>query len=276
MKLLKSLGTVGKAAKKCAPTLLSIAGAGGVVLTGIEAARAGYADAQLDQIASVHGNEDKPSRARRKIKTYAKPVIFGAVSVGCILTGDRLHARRYAALGAAASVIQGRYDNLRESMRLVNGYTEYPDGSRKDITEPGAMEQLQRQRADSVTAVGMLNYCRAHGIEPEDTHTGNKLWYEPISRTYFLASEDHVTNAEYHANRNFKLRGEEPFSEFLRFLELKAGDQPGYDMLHWDDYEGETYYGYQWIDFVHLIKQLQDGPDYTQIFYPFEPHLSEK
>lgn len=276
MNLLKSLAVIGKTAKKCAPTILSVAGAAGVAVTGVAAAKAGYEDAKND--IEQNGKttpEAGEEKIKRKIKTYAKPILFGAASVGCILAGDRLHAKRYMALGAAAGIIQERYDRLQEYLKTCNGYTEIGD-KRVNYTEPGQLEGVTRAKANASTAEDIFKYCREHSIEPEDTHTGENLWYEPISKTYFLASEAHVERAFSLANRLFKAKGEVTMSDVLRYLELSAANKPGYDLLHWNEYEGETFYGYDWIDVTYLKKELYDGPEYTQIFYLFDPHLGEK
>lgn len=271
-----SFKTLAKVAKKSAPTILSIAGAGGVVATGVAAAKAGYKDGRVESDFAA-SFEPLREKAKRKIKTYLKPALIGAASIGCIVAGDRLHMRRYAALGAAASVIQNRYDSLRHYLTNCNGYTENPDGTHAaEYKNRGELEKISRGKADMDNAMIVHRYLSEHGIEPYNTHTGDELWYEPITKVYFLASEKHVNDAEYMLNRNFKLRGNCPFSEWLRFLGLPEAKDPEYELIHWDDYEGEAFYGYMWIDFVHVRATLPDGPDYIQIFYPFEPHLGEK
>ena len=273
MGITKTLGMVGKAARKYTPTILSVAGAAGVVATGVSAAKAGYNDRVLDE--SFVDTEPKNDRVKRKIRTYAKPVIFGAASIGCILAGDRIHAKRYAALGAAASVIQDRYDRLSKQLRMSKIANRDEDGNLIE-GKAGAADAGLRGDMDANEAERIYLQCQEAGIHPYDTHSGNDLWYESFSKTWFFASEKHVDDAGYNLNRNFHLRGESPFSEYLRFLELPVGDHPMYDKFHWNLYEGEVYYGYSWVDFMYAKKRLANGLEYTQIFYPFEPHLGEE
>lgn len=281
MNLLKTFAVIGKTAKKCAPTILSVAGAAGVAVTGIAAAKAGYEDANCDSISWYRANygakisETPEERRKRKIKTYAKPVIFGVASMGCILAGDRLHAKRYMALGAAAGIIQERYDRLQAYLKTCKGYRE-EDGERKDYETPGHLEKMTRFSADSMAADDIFKYCKEHGIEPEDTHTGDQLWYEPLSKTYFLASEGHVERAFSLANKALKTTGEATLMDLLKYLELRGAEQPGYDLYHWNEYEGDAFYGYDWIEPRFIHKKLHDGPEFIQIFYPVEPHLGEK
>ena len=236
MNFLTPIRTLGKFAIKHGPTLMAVGAAGGVVATGVTAAEAG---ARYQETG--------------KKTEFVKPVVIGATTIAGIFMSDRLHVRRYTALAGAASVIQNNYDRFRSA-----------------LADDHVREEVNEQKAEDI-----WKRCQKNGIKPVDTHTGNKLWFEPISMQWFLASEQHVTEAEYHTNRNFQLKGDIPFNEFLSFLELDDKNL-SFEQLGWDIYLGETYYGYQWIDFVHKDKKLMDGTEYTEIFYPFEPHLGEK
>ena len=248
---------LGRLGRKVAPTACAVGGAIGVVATGYSAAKAGK---EVGAYEAVNG----PMPVKKKIRTYAKPAILGATSIALIFTGDRIHAHRYAALGAAANLIQNNYDSYREAAKSVCGNGEKWDDS------------LIREKKNEVESNAIWELCKKNGIKPIDTHTGTELWYEPISQTWFLSSEDHVKDVFYHINRNFQLKSEITFNEYLRFLGLPS-DSPGFELIHWDHYEGETIYGYEWIDFnIQDDLKLRDGTPYKGIFYPFEPHLSEK
>ena len=230
---------LGKIGRKVAPTAFAVAGGVGVVATGVTAAKAGL----------------RYQETKNK-KVFIKPVVTGVATIACIFTGDRLHAKRYAALAGAASVVERNFRDYR------------------DIYAPD-VDNVARNEVNEKRAEDIWKRCQQNGIKPVDTHTGNDLWFEPESMTWFLASEGHVKDAAYHTNRNFKLRGSEPFNEWLKFLGL-PDDDLSFEMLGWYDYEGEAYYGYTWIDFELKPKELRDGTKYTEIFYPFGPHLTEK
>ena len=235
MNFLTPIRTLGKFAIKHGPTLMAVGAAGGVVATGVTAAEAGARYQETGKKAE-----------------FVKPVIIGATTIAGIFMSDRLHVRRYTALAGAASVIQDNYNRYRNA---------FPDG----------MDEVNSQKA-----MDIWEKCKRNGINKVvDTHTGNELWFEPESKTWFLASEDHVKDACYHTNRNFKLRHYEPFNEWLRFLNL-PDDDLSFELLGWYEYEGKVYYGYTWIDFEFKDKALPDGTAYKEISYPFGPHLSEK
>lgn len=238
MNLLTPLRTLGKFTIRHAPTICSVAAAGGVVATGVTAAQAG---------AEYQETKDK--------KVFIKPVVTGVATIACIFTGDRLHAKRYAALAGAASVVQRQYDKYINAME--------PD-----------IDPLVREDRDDYSANDIWTKCQKNGISPTDTHSGEKLWYEPISEQFFLASSDHVTDAVNHMIETFDCCGYYSFSELLRSLEIKT--KPGFEKLIWDHDLGEAFYGYSQIQVGLKDKKLRDGTEYTQLHYTYDPHLDER
>ena len=238
MNLLTPLRTLGKFSIEHAPTICSVAAAGGVVATGVTAAQAG---------AEYQETKNK--------KVFIKPVVTGVAAIACIFTGDRLHAKRYAALAGAASVVQRQYDKYINAME--------PD-----------IDPLVREDRDDYSANDIWTKCQKNGISPTDTHSGEKLWYEPISEQFFLASSDHVTDAVNHMIETFDCCGYYSFSELLRSLEIKT--KPGFEKLIWDHDLGEAFYGYSQIQVGLKDKKLRDGTEYTQLHYTYDPHLDER
>lgn len=76
--------------------------------------------------------------------------------------------------------------------------------------------------------------------------------------------------AEYHLNRNFILRGYVSVNDFLDFLKLEhtaSGDKDG-----WEEFAGEAFYGYRWVDFEHRHYTTDDGLSVCAIETPFYCH----
>lgn len=238
MTITRAITLLGKWGRKVAPTALAIAGSAGVIVTGISAAKAGM---------KYEKTKDK--------RVFIKPVITGAVTITCILTGDRMHVRRNAAIAGAASIVQRQYDKYVNAME--------PD-----------IDPLVRDDRDMYTAEDIWRKCQKNGIQPIDTHTGTKLWFEPISEQFFLASTDHVTDAINKIVDDFDGSGYAIAGEFIRYLELPV--KPGFNSLIWDRDLGETFYGYSTIQIGMRDKKLRDGTEYTQIYYVRDPHLSDK
>ena len=243
------------------PTICSIGGAVGVVATTVEAVNAGREDAENDR--ELAQNETKKERRKRKIRTYAKTAIKGAATIGGIMLADRLHVRKYTKLALVAG-------------RIAQNHLEYKAAAREILGKDG--EQKIEEKKCENKAEEVYKKCLEQGIEPIDTHTGSQLFFEPESGIYFLASLEHVLEAEYDTNRNFILKQYMPFSEWLQFLLLDADDidDPEFHRIGWNDFSGEAIYGYRWIDFSHKELTLPNGMKYTMIWYPFAPHLGEE
>lgn len=82
-----------------------------------------------------------------------------------------------------------------------------------------------------------------------------------------------VLNAEYDSNRFFTGTGGLTFNQMLGFFHLEHYERG--DEFGWDQYLGDVFYGYSWIDFRHRRGMYDDKP-VTYIEFPFSPHwLSE-
>lgn len=91
---------------------------------------------------------------------------------------------------------------------------------------------------------------------------------------FFERTMEQVMRAEYEANRLFILKGSLTLNEFLQILNLptvEVGDSVG-----WDEYIGETHFGYKWIDFNHRYFITDDGLTVCSIDMPFEAHSMEE
>ena len=91
-----------------------------------------------------------------------------------------------------------------------------------------------------------------------------------------MTRED-VFKAEYLANRKFTLEGGLTLNQFYEMFGLpEIRDAFSYqrdgDCMGWDNYIGDTYYGYHWIDFKHTRVPLADGRMVCEIGFPIKPH----
>ena len=112
----------------------------------------------------------------------------------------------------------------------------------------------------------------------DDKH--HKPWDKPetfriIFQGYaiqFEKSRSDVIEAFYETNRYFHGKGIVTFNEFLSYLELDPVEEG--DVRGWEVYIGETTYGYSWIDFG--LKECEDEPWVTEIYFPVYPHFLEE
>jgi len=124
-------------------------------------------------------------------------------------------------------------------------------------------------------------------VIPHDIPENKFLWIDDTTGARTIASVSEILEAEYTANRQMKLRGYISFGEWLslaNFNRFKKGElaltedawgNPVSDCsdedLGWCDY-AESTYGYQWIDFKHILCHDKEGSPYYIIDYPFAPH----
>lgn len=95
------------------------------------------------------------------------------------------------------------------------------------------------------------------------------FYFEPYGK-FFESTMENVMQAEYHLNRNFILQGYVSVNDFLDFLKLEhtaSGDKDG-----WEEFAGEAFYGYRWVDFKHRHYTTDDGLSVCAIETPFYCH----
>lgn len=80
-----------------------------------------------------------------------------------------------------------------------------------------------------------------------------------------------ILMAEYDVNRFFKGTGAITFNQLLDFFPGKLKHRDRGDEFGWNEYLGDAFYGYCWIDFYHRQATL-DGKPVTFIDMPFLPH----
>lgn len=152
----------------------------------------------------------------------------------------------------------------------VAGYTAYHESV-------GAITDRTTEYAAYKRAT-MINESEKNGEPPWDQ---KRLFCIQGQDGVFERTMDEVFLAEYEANRIFALRGDLTLNDLYRLLDLpEVHDTMEYDRdgdcNGWDDYLGEVYYGYHWIDFSHPRKTLPDGRMVTEIFLPFGPHSMDE
>ena len=191
-----------------------------------------------------------------KVKAEAPEFVWAALieglTIGCIQGADILNRKN---IGKMSRTITG----LKEALAVgAAGAAMYKENvARIDPTTAFAAEKM---------AV----------MEEADKQEEKTAWDEP--QTFYIDGQPEffertmlqVFQAEVSLNRQFAMLGQATQNDFYRYLdlpEIPEGDKNG-----WEDYLGEVYYGYRWIDFRHEPYQLSDGMWITEIVMPFEPH----
>ena len=165
--------------------------------------------------------------------------------------------------GATCTCIISSYVNsVKTQKSLIAAYT-LVDGAYKAYRDKNVElygEENDRQIRKS------LAYGQFEDILVFD---GETLFYDEYSGRYFKSTIEAVKDAEYKINRNFALRGYCELNELYEMLGIEPTDYG--HTIGWNQYMGETQYGYTWIDFNHQLEETEDGLEYYVISYPFMP-----
>lgn len=178
---------------------------------------------------------------------YAPATVVGAATLICMFGTNILNRKQQASLVSAYATLDQVFESYRKKVVLFGG---------KEL-DNAAKEAIDDERRE-----------KGENRPPWDE---KQVFYMDGYPGFFERTMEEVRSAEYLLNRTFVLRSYVTFNEFLKLLGLENQNKEG-DSLGWDDYIGESLYGYRWIDFEHLYRLTDDGLSVCEISFPFEPH----
>lgn len=248
MNLQKLSKQVTKCMDQNGATILSFVAAAGVVGTTISAI---YATKKYEQLlcekqADSCEELDAVDKVKLAIPTYAPTVMLGVTTIGCIFGANHMNKQKQAALTSAYMALDSSFKQYKEATKRVYG----EDADEKIMGE----------------------YIRGdESLEKISLYGEDRLFYEPISRTYFESTLAEVEQAEYLLNRELALTDYVRINDFLRYLGQDETDMG--DVMGWSSFTTHENYGYAWIDFKHELVELEDGLECYYIRYPQEPSM---
>lgn len=245
---MNALQTVKSATKNLAqvviknePSILAYSAMGGVVTTGILAAKGGMDYVHEEQSYISDGKElDNYQRAGIGIKCFWPAILNGLVDIGLIFATNRTHLARNAALLALAATREDSFKKYKEQAEKVLGPKKT-----EALSTAIAKEQIED-----------INRIRP---EVESTGTGDQLCYDPLEGRRFRATRSAIVNAVAETNRLLMLDNGATLNQFYDILNLedtKLGDYVGWDVDHparldfaWaDGADGEPCLVIKWIN----------------------------
>lgn len=256
--------------KRNVSTILTCIGAGGMVATVVLAIKATpnatdkIQTAQIDkEEAILHGDREgvvvqakDGSYELPKLtvietvqtcwKDYISTVAVGTASLVCIFGANVLSRKQQASMAAAYTALASAFEGYRDKVKTICG-----PGTDEMIES--AMKQEQRDVEDDRPPWDEVQTFYIEG-QPQ----------------FFERTMEQVMRAEYHFNRNFILKGEMKLNELFDFLNLPHTEEG--DHIGWNQYDGEAFYGYQWVDFNHRYYLTDDNMHVCAIDMPFPPH----
>lgn len=231
--------------KKHSPTILTVLAAIGTVATAVLAAKdtPQALMAMYRAEGEAEGELTVPEKARALAPHYIPAVMTGVATLACIFGANAINQKTIASMVGAYAMLDSAYNEYRKQVA--------------DIVGPGATRIADKAMAELTD----------HPDRPLDEV---QTFYEENYGKFFECTMKTVMQAEYHINRNLNLKGSVTLNEFYDFLGLKHTKNG--DQLGWNQYDGEVYWGYQWIDFAHRYFKTDDGLTVCSIDMPFLPH----
>lgn len=238
---------------KVSSTFLGVVASSGVILSSVLTGL-GTVKAVEKKQKFVEENEREPTKkelVKMALPHYISSFTVSATTIGCIMGMCCLNKRTQASLASAYAVLDQSYRKYRE--KIVELFGEEAD------------ETTRKEMSKDVKKETPVNIVK--------TSAEQLMFYDEISERYFFRTMLEVADAEYNFNRYLMLNGQAPLNLLYQLLGLETRDWA--NNIGWDLYIGEIEYGYQWVDFEHVLCEEPcdpDGPSYYLIHMPFPPH----
>jgi len=182
---------------------------------------------------------------------FILPALIEVATIGCIHGSNCINQRE---IRSSRDEIQKLTGQIAAGAAAFAAYKDSV-GRLTDRTTEYAAEKMAEERA-------------------QDEADGKTPWVQTFyidgQPQFFERTMEQVFKAEMELNRIFAIRGNATINEFYQLLglpEVPDGNNRGFE-----DYLGEVYYGYRWIDFEHRPYYTADGMWITEIVMPFAPH----
>jgi len=222
IKLIRMAKKAGWKFSKIIPNVLSYIGAAGVVgtavVTAIETPKA------IEVYKDCHADDPEGSISFHTIKEtslcYIPAAATGALTIGCILGGNRLHRKHYARL-------LGSYKDL------ANRYRDYKIESKKVLGEAGA--------AAVASAVAAKNVPENKVPKQSEDHDGQELFYLPYYDHVFWSDWKTVMSADSMAQKELGIYNYTSLEDYTKRLGIAH-------QLNEDMCEEEHYWSYYWLE----------------------------
>ena len=235
--------------KRHASTILTIVGAGGVLLTAVLTGTGTPKAMKLVEKAKDEKGEDltKLETVRAATSAYIPAAIAGVSTIGCIFGANILNQRNQAALASAYMLLDSSYKKYRAKVNEL-----YGEDSDRIVTGSIAKDALG-----------------ANEISITDE---TRLFWDVTSGRYFEVTPEKLVEAEHELNKRLITTGYACVNDFYELLGIPKMDYG--NKLGWTTYAYGRYYdGCNEIEFYHHPMTLDDGLEYTMLYFVTEPTI---
>lgn len=233
--------------KRNSSTMLTVAGATGVVGTTVLAIKATPKALKLLEDAKKEKGEDltKLEIVRIAGPAYIPTVAVGVSTIACIFGANVLNKRQQAALVSAYALLDSSYKEYKGKVKELYG----------EEAEAQIKEELAKDKYDKTD------------ISLDD---GMELFYDEFSGRYFESTKAKVQFAEYQVNRDIHMQGWSDINTYYGWLDIDPIE--GGDAIGWSEGGNLARYWQGWIDFNHHKVVLDDGLECTIVGIFQEPY----
>lgn len=227
------------------PTILTVIGAIGVVATAVTAVKA-----TPKALALIEEEQDASLTPIETVKVAWKPyipsVIIGTATIACIFGANVLNQRQQAALTSAYIFLERSYKEYKDKVKAVLG-----EDAAKRVDEAIVKDRFTEE-------------------EMMPNPSGDKcLFYLDYYGKFFERSMLEVRDAEYQLNRKLSKDGEVNLNYFMALLDLPEVEFG--NILGWSQEDAFDNYNYTWIEFEHVMLQVNDDLECYEIKFLLPP-----
>lgn len=234
--------------KRNVPTILTVIGGAGVVVTSVMAVKATPKALLLLEEAKKEKGEELS--AVEIVKTaapvYIPTALVGVSTIACIFGANVLNKRSQAALTSAYALLNESYKEYRAKVKDLYG-DEVDTHIKKEIAKD-KYNDSDVQVADE-----------------------NELFYDEYSGRYFQSTLEKVKEADYKINKMISGDGGAFLNEYYEFLGIPSID--GGDKLGWSAVGLSEMAWTSWLDFYYGKITMDDGQECTSIVMSCEPFV---
>lgn len=242
--------------KRNAPTILTVLGGAGIVVTSIMAVKATpEALKVLEEAKEEKGEELTPVEIVKAAgPIYIPTVIVGVGTLACVFSANALSKRQQAALTSAYALVDSSFKEYKNKLKELYG----------EETHNNVVDAIMVEKAEDMH-IRNGYMCGTCSLSEEASDSEPRLFYDMHSGRYFESTIEQVLNAEYHLNRNYILRGYAYLNELYEFLGIEETDYGS--VMGWAPLDDGMY----WIEFNHRKVVMDDGLECYILEMPFEP-----
>lgn len=228
-------------------TGLSVVGTGATaVLTAIETPKALAAIKKDERENGIPGRYTKWDAIKAGWKSYIPAIGTGLATILCTTSIGIMSAKAQRSLAGSYALLDQAYRQYRGKVK------EYYLGKEVD-------QEIQKEQIEKI--------AREENFEKPSAN--DLLFFEEYSNKYFNRTMTEVVDAEYRLNRDLAKNWKVSLNDFYDYLNLPKTDLG--NALGWSYAAGDAFYGYDWIEFEHILVKMDDGLECYILHMPFGP-----